>query len=337
MINNHRCIYCLKDKDKPKRVEHVIPQSFGVFKNNFVLTSAVCDYCNQFFGDALEISLARDTIEGMQRYDFQIKKPGEFKSLGKRSRLIIKVAEGFFRGSYAYRYYSEQEKRILLKPLPQVGFLKANGSGYEYFLLKDIPPVKSLPVGSYNLGDPKGIVILGCGSSIADNVLSKQGYTFRSGGEFDCPDKEATSWLSDVEGTIDQTIMRAVAKIALNYLTYWNGPEFVLHESFNAIREFILTGKRDGDLLVRAIDKAILADEINSSRRRLGHIITVNWAGDKISILAQVSLLNRITYQIILARSYPGEKINIAKGNFFDVHNHVILELGAEEPTRTSP
>ena len=99
MLNNYRCIYCLKDKDKPRRVEHVIPQSFGVFKNNFVLTDAVCDDCNQFFGDALEISLARDTIEGIQRYDLQVKKPNEFKSLGKRSKLIIRVAEGFFQGS----------------------------------------------------------------------------------------------------------------------------------------------------------------------------------------------------------------------------------------------
>jgi hypothetical protein len=327
---NCRCIYCLKDKDKPKRVEHVIPQSFGVFKNNFVLTDAVCDDCNQFFGDALEISLARDTIEGVQRYDLQIKKPDEFKSLGKRSRLIIKVAEGFFQGSYAYRYYSEQEKRILLKPLPQVGFFKTDGSGYEYFLLKDIPSFKSLPAGSHNIGDSKGIIILGCDPAIADDILNKQGYSFSSGGEFDCPDKESSSWLSDIEGTIDQTIMRAVAKIALNYLAYWTGPEFVLHDSFNAIREFILSGKRDGDLLVRAVDKAILEDEINCSRRRVGHIVTVDWAGDKVSILAQVSLLNRITYQVILARYYSGEKIHIAKGNFFDVHNHVILDLGSK-------
>ena len=326
----YRCIYCLKNKDRPRRVEHIIPQSFGVFKGNFVLTDDVCDDCNQFFGNALEIFLARDTIEGMHRCDFNVKKPGEFKSLGKRSKLIVKVAEGFFQGAYAYRYYSEKEKRILLKPLPQVGFFKTDGSGYEFFLLKDILPVKSLPSGHYNLADSKGIIILGCDPKTADSILTKQGYSFHAGGEFDCPDKEATSWLSDVEGTIDQTIMRAVAKIAFNYLTYWMGKDFVLHDSFNNIREFILTGKRDGDLLIRAVDKAILGDEIGLSKRRLGHIVTVDWAGDKVSILAQVSLFNWITYQIILARDYPEEKINITKGNFFDVHNHVILDLGSD-------
>ncbi len=328
-----RCIYCLDDKDSPKRVEHVIPQSFGVFKNNLVLLDIVCEDCNQFFGDALEISLARDTIEGMQRYNFQVKKADEFKSLGKKSRLIIKIAEGFFRGSYAYRYYSEQEKRILLKPLPQVGFLKTDDSGYEYFLLDGIPPVKSLPIGRYNLGHSKGIIILGSNPTSVDDILKKGGYSFRAGGEFDCPDKEKSTWLSNVEGTIDQTIMRAVAKIGLNYLAYWLGSEFVLQESFNPIREFILTGKRNGDLLVRAVDKSILADEMSSSRRRLGHIVTVNWAGDKASILAQVSFFNWITYQIILALNYPGEKINIARGSFFDVHNHIIHEIGSMSAT----
>lgn len=325
-----RCIYCLEDKDSPKRVEHVIPQSFGVFKNNFVLTNVVCDDCNQFFGDELEISLARDTLEGMRRYDFQVKKPAEFKSLGKRSRLIFKIAEGFFREAYAYIDYSAQEKKISLKPLAQVGFLKTDNSDYEYFLLNNIPLAKSLPVGSHNLGDSKGIIILGCDSAVADDILKKQGYNFRIGGEFDCPNKESSSWLCNVKGTVDQVIMRAAAKIAFNYLTYWMGPKFVLHESFNPMREFILTGKREGDLLVRAVDKAILADEIKSDKRRLGHIVTVAWASDKTSILAQVSLFNWIVYQIILVRNYPGEKNKIAKGNFFDVHNHVILGLGSK-------
>jgi len=55
------CIYCLKDSNNVsfKKSEHVLPQSFGVFENNFTLNGVVCDSCNKYFGDNLELDLAR--------------------------------------------------------------------------------------------------------------------------------------------------------------------------------------------------------------------------------------------------------------------------------------
>ncbi|MBI3305415.1 hypothetical protein HYZ80_03795 [Candidatus Parcubacteria bacterium] len=81
-----------------------MPQSFGRFQDNFTLNGQdhphiVCDCCNQYFGDNLEINLARDTFEGIYRYEIGVKKPEEFKSAGKRSRLKIEVAEGEFKGA----------------------------------------------------------------------------------------------------------------------------------------------------------------------------------------------------------------------------------------------
>lgn len=326
-----RCIYCLKQKNEAKRVEHIVPQSFGVFRHNFVLDNIVCDTCNQFFGDTLEIFLARDTLEGTSRYDFNVKKPVEFKSLGKNSRLIIRISEGFFKGSYAYRDYSPQEGRVVVKPIPQVGFLKTGSTSYEYFLLDKIPLFDSLQKRFYNLDDQKGIIILGCNSAIADTILKKKGFSFKMKGEFDCPESAGPGWLCDVEGTIDQVILRAIAKIGFNYLAYWAGTDFVMHESFNAIRTFVLTGEKGDYPLIRAVDKAILFDEVNSAKRRLGHIVTVNWAGDKVSILSQISLFNWFNYQVILALNFPDERPRITKGHFFDVHNHVILELGTKK------
>ena len=56
----------------------------------------VCNDCNQCFWDNLEIALARDTFEGMSRFEFSVKKPEEFKSLGIRSRMVITVAVASF-------------------------------------------------------------------------------------------------------------------------------------------------------------------------------------------------------------------------------------------------
>ena len=78
-----KCIYCLEDKPIQSftKVEHVLPQSFGSFQNNFTLHGAVCDECNQYFGDNLEIDLGRDTFEGISRHEYGTIGPKEFKYL----------------------------------------------------------------------------------------------------------------------------------------------------------------------------------------------------------------------------------------------------------------
>ena len=54
------CIYCRQTKDESaySKVEHVLPQSFGRFRNNLTLARMVSDECNQFFGNHLEIHRA---------------------------------------------------------------------------------------------------------------------------------------------------------------------------------------------------------------------------------------------------------------------------------------
>lgn len=60
-----KCIYCLEDKpiSEYRKREHVIPQCFGNFMpNNLILHKTVCDNCNQYFGDIIELNLGKDTI-----------------------------------------------------------------------------------------------------------------------------------------------------------------------------------------------------------------------------------------------------------------------------------
>jgi hypothetical protein len=87
------CIYCLKEKAPTDfNIDHVIPESFGAFENNFTLTEAVCKECNQYFGDKLELFLGRDTFEGMLRFMQGVKAPEEFKFLNNR-RILVRLGE----------------------------------------------------------------------------------------------------------------------------------------------------------------------------------------------------------------------------------------------------
>jgi hypothetical protein len=78
------------------------------------------------------------------------------------------------------------------------------------------------------------------------------------------------------------------------------------------------------------IEKPILGDEPVEGKRRLGHLITLDWSNNKLSIASQVSLFNWMTYLVLLAKDYKGNKgkqFNIRKGNFFNIADNEIIEL----------
>ena len=65
-----KCLDCheVKEADAFNR-EHVIPEAFGRFEENMVLKLVVCETCNTYFANHLELRLARDSIEGLDRYE----------------------------------------------------------------------------------------------------------------------------------------------------------------------------------------------------------------------------------------------------------------------------
>jgi len=299
-----KCIYCLEDKPTNcfNKTEHVLPQSFGKFKNNFTLNKIVCDTCNKFFGDNLEIWLGRDTFEGMTRFDHNVKKAEEFKSPGKKSRLAIKVNEGPYKGAFAYCEYSEQEGRIIIKPIPQVGFKRIGETVYEYFPLEGIPEKEHLET-NYDLKELKSIVVLGCAFEVVQKSLAEKGILFHEDGAV-YPSEHDSGLECEVTGTIDQIVFRAIAKIAFNYFAYWARPELVFDSSFHPIRRYVRYGEKTTFPFVVILEKAILGDEPLEGKRRLGHLITFDWSKNKLSLVSQVSLFNWITYSVIIAKDF---------------------------------
>lgn len=324
-----KCIYCLNEKpsDYFGKTEHVLPQSFGRFKKNLTLNEIVCDDCNQYFGDNLEITLSRDTFEGMSRFEYKIKKPKEFKSPGKNSRLSVKVNEGLFKGAYAFLEYSGEDNKINIMPVPQVGFKKVGSVDYKYYELFKIPEKEYLEK-QYDMKAPKSIVTLGCEPKVVQDQLKDIGITFNIGGELSPPEKRI-DWECEVTGNIDQIVFRAIAKIGFNYLAYWVKPDFIFDSQFDPIREYIRFGVKNIYPYVIILEKAILGDEPIEGKRRLGHLIILDWSKNKSSIVSKVSLFNWMTYSVLIAKNYIGERIDFRKGCFFNVADEEIYELTA--------
>ena len=232
-----KCIYCLneKDDDSFRSVEHVIPQAFGVFRNNLTLKNMVCNDCNQNFGKTIDLVFARDSYEGvMLRFKSGIKKQNEFKTLGKSSKSELKLEEGPFKGAYAYLEYIEEKNDILPKPVPQVGFLNINNE-YEYFKLGEIPNRNELDEKKYKLNNPEFFYIF-IEHDKTLNELKKKGYNLKIIEERIETNKEKQIIQVNFKWPTENTSFRAVSKIAFNYLAHWQEPEFVLKNDFPDFR-----------------------------------------------------------------------------------------------------
>jgi hypothetical protein len=241
--------------------------------------------------------------------------------------MIIKIAEGECKGAYAYREYSKEQDKIIIKPMPQIGFLKNEPAEYEYYLLDQIPHKNDLDKTGFDTKHPRAIRSFGIDVDTARQVLSEKGIKFEHQGEAGPSENPKEDWLCEVDALIDSTIFRTVAKIAFNYLALGEGRDFLLHESFDTSRSFIRYGKKADYHLVRVDNNPILGDEPFEGRRRLGHIVTVNWAADRISIVSQVSLFNEARYIVFLATNLSGAQRNIKRGHFFNVNSGEILDL----------
>ncbi|MCK5608711.1 hypothetical protein KAR91_42935 [Candidatus Pacearchaeota archaeon] len=327
-----KCIYCLKLKpiQEFSHREHVLPESFGAFENNFVLTETVCNKCNKFFGDNLELNLGRDSIEGILRFQYETKLAEEFKSLGKRSSTYMRVPDGPFEGAFVYFEYSDDANDIVIRPLPQIGFLEHKSKKPTWYLIHEIPKKDELLNKDVDFKKKDSIQILACDPDRAVFLLKEKGIeinNFKKKGQFNL-ERTSAGYPLRISSVLDDIKLRAIAKIAFNYLAYWEKSSFVLDRNFDVIRKFILKGERPTYEIIYANSASILIDERFSEKRRIGHIITVNWASDNVSIIGQVSLFNFIKYQICLSREFSGEKRKIGRGHLFNLRDRKILEMG---------
>ncbi len=326
-----QCIYCkqIKPISDYSKKEHVIPQSFGTFANNMTLDQHVCNNCNQYFGDNLEIDLARDTMEGLSRFNHGVKQPSEFKSLGQRSRLKIRVTEGQFKGARVYLEYSPDTGKLMIRPIRQIGFYHPESAQYSYFLLDEIPHKSELDEKGFNLTGRNAVIALGLNSEQSKEILATKGIVLRSWGDAETLEPSEDAWDVEVEGSFDSILFRAIAKIAFNYFCYWKGADLARQTEFDVIRSYIREGIQPSYPLVVILDRPILADEPNVGLRRLGHIVTLNWSQDRKSIVSMVSLFNQNTYSVNVSRNYLDEIQDLARGHFFDIANWRILPLQA--------
>lgn len=129
-----RCIYCRCDLPSIVPQEHIIPQSFGVFKPDLTL-DCVCSDCNGYFGSTLEWPMLKESIEGARRLQFGLK--GVVGGIGAKNVVLTVGEEEHWKGARAV-IRTDKNGVESTEVLPQIGARRSPTEPIEWVLEKDL-------------------------------------------------------------------------------------------------------------------------------------------------------------------------------------------------------
>jgi len=321
------CIYCKRELVESEfNKEHVLPRAFGTFENNLTLIEIVCKECNSFFSTALELYLARDSIEAVQRLERGLK-PLELENELRQQRVGYSIdVEGPWEG--ARLQLGVEDNELVVGLVPQVGFHKKAGGERRLFITEEELATSD---AWRDRVDPAGNLLVAAPSiEVRDRIIAKlkeKGISFTATMEMPAPPTESGRVLTETAVKIDSVIRRAVAKIAFNYAAFTAGPVLLLDPAFDVTRRFIRFGDKPDYPLVVVDDVPILYDDMRTARQTSGHLITLEWAPCGRDAVSQVALFNWIRYRISVGRHFTGIWREIRSGHHFDHESRQIHQL----------
>jgi hypothetical protein len=310
---------------EPYPAEHVIPVSFGLFRNGLTLHS-VCFDCNQFFANHLELHFARETGESVVRYQYGLR-DNMAGHLGRRLTVTVKAPGPIF-GAKVLLAPNAKANGMDIIYLPQVSFAEENSEEWIWYEPEELTPeiIRALRPGSrvqYFYTSPAELEQLRA-------RLCELGFPATRHIRKDTipPQPEMTA---RVTYPFDTVIRRCVAKIAFNYLAYVASEDMrlLLREDFDEARDFVRHGKLAEQTIVAAIGGPRLTVESRKGSLFDGHMLGVGWSNDE-SILCNLSIFNAMTYQVALCRNYKGLWFVLSSVHSFDLATKEAKKLPAD-------
>jgi hypothetical protein len=275
-------------------------RALGTFEQNWTL-DCVCDECNQYFADNLELPLGRDSREALFRIDLGLKPAGAAAQLLNRRVKTTVQDPGQFDGIRVLLRPSEDGTETIPVPVPQVG-LRRDGDEWRFLTERELTAENTLEfkespaleVRIYGIGADcdrlkQRLIALGIGF-VETHRTTNQPITEQS----------ALTVVYDIN--VDETIVRAACKIAFNYAAKVLGPETVRDARFDAARRFVRYG--DAPIRLATVQRLSVLVGPGAESARV-HACGLGW--DRGYLVALVSLFNEITYGIRLCAAESTE------------------------------
>jgi hypothetical protein len=315
--------------------DHVIPEAFGRFKHNLVLKDCVCAGCNSYFGNELELILGRDSGEALLRLRYGIKPPNEAREVrNRRITLTVHVPRPWM-GARIILVPDPSGTALETELVPQVAFRVSPESDWLWFTEGQLEK-QELP----EVCKQKGIEIrvMAPSAVASERIIQKLknlGIDFRKKGVLEQPITDDGTMLTQALYEVDQTILRAIGKIAFNYAAYVHGAEVVLAPDFDHFRRYVRYAETPPiSPVVYPTSRRILFDESRVVHMTNGHLVTFDWNANGDGLLGQVSLFNSITYLVLLCPHYSGIWRELRSGHHFDIEIGEVTKLASARLTR---
>ena len=127
-----------------------------------------------------------------------------------------------------------------------------------------------------------------------------------------------------IHAVIDDVVLRAITKIAFNYLAYVAGAVFVLHQDFDVVRQFVRGGGPGDWSPVSLRRHQFLLGDASPSQPKPSHSLDLAWSEDGTSPVAQVRFFNGNTYRVTFTWNYHGIWRPLRIGHHFDLETRRI-------------
>jgi len=322
------CIYCRKmtEASEFSRPDHVMPKAFGRFKNNFTIF-CVCEECNQWFGDNLEVSFGRNSGEAILRLMFGIKPPDDAHEVGGRRVELTLDDESELKGAKVYFTASEDGRLVTRAPL-QVGFCILGGRETKWFLESELTKEAVMPLAgcaTYTIGGDANDYAR-VEQRLRDLGLSRDETRWITTDEADILRRTVVR----IDYQIDVEALRTVGKIGFNYLALQAGCDFALLADFDPYRRFVRFGEGEPDHFIRVSTEPLLLDKQRyGGQLTTGHLVTAEWHPRKHGPSGDVSLFNNLRYHLSFARHMSVIWRHIRSGHHFDLSDLTIDEMVA--------
>lgn len=310
------CIYCGVEYDRTlfKSVEHVLPQSFGVFGSKTpTLKDCVCDNCNQYFKKDLDQVIARESLEGITRY-----KKGIFSRESRvQRRLVVKLPDTPEMGENAgVLVWIDGQTGKIREPLPQVLFQIGATGKYEVVREHELA---SLDWRTRGFSD-KGLKVLAPSAETLQTLLQLLkaiGINFveksRLRNPFDHAQGADKQFEVQIEGVIDHTIKRGFVKILMNFAAKYIGCGEVLKKEWDKCRNYV---RWNGEpILTRVSTKPFWGEESHNWRfDDDSYNMRVENVGP--DLIGVIQFFNLYTYEFKLVENYNIPEANEVAARF---------------------
>lgn len=315
------CIYCVTDKPRHSfNREHVLPESFGRFRDNLVLHDAVCSDCNRYFGETLDRALARSTSEGLERYSWHVKPASDVEAFRYGDVLLrLEAPESGWHNALVRKVPTDMPGEDYIELVPQAVFKRSDGEGVVHVPLWDLR--RGAWRDDRSIDPCLGVRVLAPADVFDEvaGVLAEFDVTFNSVQELEAPQVENGEATIRHHFALTDDLKRSIAKIALNYLTYTNGTELAVEAVFDPVRNFVRFGTQPSQPMVLVVPYTRLGIVRDDGQVPVVHYLTLEHDNTETALLTHVTLFHWAVYQVVLADRVADDLDIRPSGHLFNV------------------